>query len=231
MRTSIRRAASCRAASDVRGARAGCGGRRIRAIASSRHPAQPRAPRPAARRCAPCRPGDRRACCSRTARRAAAMAQRRWRRSCARALRHATRRGRLARDCLARNWRAMIGIHLAVIWSALAGRVRTGARPSRNSAAGRFTIQGPPRGSMPLSGGWSVEASADDYVLRAGRSAAAAEVAPPDRGAMRWGELPVASERPVSRGAEGNGVAAAPGSPRCRRNRRRWFGAWAAATG
>ena len=78
---------------------------------------------------------------------------------------------------------------IAVIWTALAGRVGLALdrRGTRRLAA--FIMSEPSGGRMPLSGGWSVEASRDAYRLRRRRIVAVEQVALPLDGALRWGEF------------------------------------------
>jgi tRNA(Ile)-lysidine synthase len=76
---------------------------------------------------------------------------------------------------------------LAVLWAALAGRVGLALDRRGTRRLASFTISELRAGSMPLSGGWRVDASEDQLVLR--RSAAGGEPAAalPRRGSLEWG--------------------------------------------
>lgn len=76
---------------------------------------------------------------------------------------------------------------LGVLWSALAGRLglALNRRGTRRLAA--FTMAGPHRGSVPLSGGWCVEAERGAFVLRRSPVQGAAPATLPEHGAVRWG--------------------------------------------
>ena len=77
---------------------------------------------------------------------------------------------------------------LGVIWAALAGRVGLALdrRGTRRLASFINSNRG---GSMPLSGGWSVEASAECYVLRRRPIDEVQAVPLPRMGVMRWGSF------------------------------------------
>lgn len=77
---------------------------------------------------------------------------------------------------------------LGVIWVALAGRVGLALDRRGTRRLASFTTSNH-SGSIPLSGGWSVEAKAEQYVLRR-RPAVEGRVMPlPRTGVMRWGSF------------------------------------------
>ena len=96
---------------------------------------------------------------------------------------------------------------LCVLWGALAARVGLALdrRGTRRLAA--FTIMGPASGSVPLSGGWYMEARGGVYILGK-RSLAESSSAPlPASGEIRWGAFRFrveesASGRTTDRGRE-----------------------------
>ena len=75
---------------------------------------------------------------------------------------------------------------LAVIWAAVAGRAGLALDRRGTSRLVMFTKRDRDGGTVPLSGGWSVEASGDRYLLR--RPESELEVsALPRKGALEWG--------------------------------------------
>jgi tRNA(Ile)-lysidine synthase len=76
---------------------------------------------------------------------------------------------------------------LAVLWSALAGRVGLALdrRGTRRLAA--FTTSRRASGAMPLSAGWGVEARRGVYFLRRAGVPVAGPASLPDEGTMEWG--------------------------------------------
>ncbi len=78
---------------------------------------------------------------------------------------------------------------LAVIWAALAGRVGLALDRRGTHRLAAFTISNPREGRVPLSGGWSVEASRSTYRLHRSSPNLLDEVALPDHGALRWGRF------------------------------------------
>jgi tRNA(Ile)-lysidine synthase len=87
--------------------------------------------------------------------------------------------------------RSELAVHgadsLAVLWTALAGRVGLALDRRGTRRLAPFTTSGRRRGSMPLSGGWRVEVSGDCFVLRRPPSVAAAAAPLPREGSLRWG--------------------------------------------
>lgn len=77
---------------------------------------------------------------------------------------------------------------LGVIWAALAGRVGLALDRRGTRRLASFTISAG-RGSIPLSGGWSVEAGAEQYLLRRRPVREARAVPLPRTGALRWGSF------------------------------------------
>jgi tRNA(Ile)-lysidine synthase len=78
---------------------------------------------------------------------------------------------------------------LAMLWAALAGRMGLALDRRGTRRLASFSIQGGPRGCVPLSGGWSVEASPASFVLARRRSDHAREVTLPSVGTVRWGSF------------------------------------------
>jgi tRNA(Ile)-lysidine synthase len=76
---------------------------------------------------------------------------------------------------------------LAVVWAALAGRVGLALDRRGTHRLASFTISGGDVGSVPLSGGWRVEASTDRFVLRRPPAGGAAVARLPDQGSLEWG--------------------------------------------
>ena len=75
---------------------------------------------------------------------------------------------------------------LAVVWSAVAARAGLALDRRGTSRLVAFTMMDRCRGMIPLSGGWSVEASADSYLLRRAAPELGAS-ALPRHGALEWG--------------------------------------------
>lgn len=88
---------------------------------------------------------------------------------------------------------------LAVLWASLAGRVGLALDRRGTHRLASFTISDPRPGSVPLSGGWRVEASAERFVLRRSPPGAVSAVPLPERGSLDWG----AFRFHVGRGAAG----------------------------
>jgi tRNA(Ile)-lysidine synthetase, N-terminal domain/tRNA(Ile)-lysidine synthetase, C-terminal domain len=107
---------------------------------------------------------------------------------------------------------------LRVIWAALAGRVGLALDRRGTRRLASFTTSNG-RGSIPLSGGWSVEANAQRYVLRRHPDHEARVMPLPRTGTMRWGRFEfrlaggAAPEEGASSSAEGDvWTAAVPAS-------------------
>lgn len=78
---------------------------------------------------------------------------------------------------------------LCVIWSALAARVGLALDQRGTRRLAEFTITEPRVGSVPLSGGWCMEARGGVYILGK-RSRAESSPSPlPASGELRWGEF------------------------------------------
>jgi tRNA(Ile)-lysidine synthase len=78
---------------------------------------------------------------------------------------------------------------LCVLWSALAGRVGLALDHRGTQRLAAFTITEPTIGSVPLSGGWYMEARGGVYILGK-RSRAETVPSPlPVSGELRWGEF------------------------------------------
>jgi tRNA(Ile)-lysidine synthase len=76
---------------------------------------------------------------------------------------------------------------LAVLWSALAGRVGLALDRRGTHRLAAFTISDRRAGAVPLSGGWRVELSHERFVLRPALADAGAAAPLPDRGTLEWG--------------------------------------------
>jgi len=76
---------------------------------------------------------------------------------------------------------------LSVLWGALAGRVGLALDRRGTTRCAAFTIKSPVRGTIPLSGGWQLEAIRDELVLRRVAAQEAGESVLPDVGALEWG--------------------------------------------
>ncbi len=79
---------------------------------------------------------------------------------------------------------------LTVLWSSLAGRAGLALDRRGTRRIAEFTISQPRRGSIPLAGGWRLEATRDSYLLHkavATTSASAARL--PQHGSLDWGRF------------------------------------------
>ncbi|MES2179345.1 MAG: tRNA lysidine(34) synthetase TilS [Gemmatimonadota bacterium] len=78
---------------------------------------------------------------------------------------------------------------LAVLWGALAGRAGLALDRRGTERIAAFTMNRPRDGSIPLSGGWCLEAARDVYILhqRAVTNVLAAEL--PRSGSLEWGRF------------------------------------------
>ncbi|HKP14819.1 MAG TPA: tRNA lysidine(34) synthetase TilS, partial [Gemmatimonadaceae bacterium] len=76
---------------------------------------------------------------------------------------------------------------LSVLWGALAGRVGLALDRRGTTRCAAFTMKRPSRGTIPLSGGWQLEAVRDELVLRRVAPVAMGESMLPDEGALTWG--------------------------------------------
>jgi tRNA(Ile)-lysidine synthase len=76
---------------------------------------------------------------------------------------------------------------VTVLWGALAGRVGLALDRRGTTRCAAFTMKSPSRGSIPLSGGWQLEAVRGELVLHRVAPAAAGESMLPVVGALTWG--------------------------------------------
>jgi tRNA(Ile)-lysidine synthase len=76
---------------------------------------------------------------------------------------------------------------LRVLWGSLAGRVGLALDRRGTERLAAFTRSLPARGSVPLSGGWRLDAHRGSYVLRPGPLASDAPASLPTDGDLRWG--------------------------------------------
>jgi tRNA(Ile)-lysidine synthase len=75
---------------------------------------------------------------------------------------------------------------LAVVWAAVAGRAGLALDRRGTQRLTSFTMTDRGRGSIPLSGGWRVDATTDKFVLRRVAEPIAASALPRD-GTLEWG--------------------------------------------
>jgi tRNA(Ile)-lysidine synthase len=78
---------------------------------------------------------------------------------------------------------------LPMLWAALAGRMGLALDRRGTRRLASFSILNRPRGRVPLSGGWSVEASPASFVLAKRRHDVGDEVPLPNEGTVRWGDF------------------------------------------
>jgi tRNA(Ile)-lysidine synthetase-like protein len=76
---------------------------------------------------------------------------------------------------------------LGVLWGALAGRVGLALDRRGTQRCAAFTTRRPRGGSIPLAGGWRLEASGDRFVLQRVTEAGAGASSLPERGSLEWG--------------------------------------------
>jgi tRNA(Ile)-lysidine synthase len=76
---------------------------------------------------------------------------------------------------------------LTVLWGALAGRVGLALDRRGTTRCATFTMKRPGRGSIPISGGWQLEALRGELVLHRVAPVAEIEATLPDAGAVVWG--------------------------------------------
>ena len=76
---------------------------------------------------------------------------------------------------------------LSVLWGALAGRAGLALDRRGTTRCAAFTMKSPSRGTIPLAGGWELEAVRDELVLRRVPPAVGGESMLPKRGALTWG--------------------------------------------
>lgn len=124
---------------------------------------------------------------------------------------------------------------LSVLWPALAGRLGLALDRRGTHRLASFTTSERRAGSMQLSGGWQVEASPDQLVLRRSPHDAQPDAALPPQGSLEWGRfrfrarehggsardawaasLPADSRLTVRSWAEGDRLAPAAGHQRRR---------------
>jgi tRNA(Ile)-lysidine synthase len=79
---------------------------------------------------------------------------------------------------------------LAVLWSSLAGRAGLALDRRGTRRIAEFTISQPRRGSIPLAGGWRLEATRDSYQLHKAVATTSASATPlPQHGSLDWGRF------------------------------------------
>jgi tRNA(Ile)-lysidine synthase len=78
---------------------------------------------------------------------------------------------------------------LAVLWSALAARVGLALDWRGTQRLAAFTIMEPTTGSVPLSGGWYMEARGGVYIIGKRSRVVVAASPLPTSGELRWGEF------------------------------------------
>jgi tRNA(Ile)-lysidine synthase len=79
---------------------------------------------------------------------------------------------------------------LAVVWSSLAARAGLALDRRGTRRIAEFTICQPRRGSIPLAGGWRLEATRDSYLLHKAMATTSASAAPlPQHGSLEWGRF------------------------------------------
>ncbi|HTK49259.1 MAG TPA: tRNA lysidine(34) synthetase TilS [Gemmatimonadaceae bacterium] len=107
---------------------------------------------------------------------------------------------------------------LGVLWGALAGRLGLALDRRGTQRCAAFTTKRPRRGSIPLSGGWRLEASGERFVLRQVTEGTAGASTLPERGSLHWGAFRfAATDAPAG---EASWSAAIEGSERI--TVRRW---------
>ena len=78
---------------------------------------------------------------------------------------------------------------LAVLWSAIAGRAGIALDWRGTRRLAEFTSTGPRTGSIPLAGGWCLEATRDSYVLGRAEVVLRPAVPLPASGTIEWGRF------------------------------------------
>jgi tRNA(Ile)-lysidine synthase len=78
---------------------------------------------------------------------------------------------------------------LSVLWGALAGRAGLALDRRGTARCAMFTMNGRTGGAIPLSGGWQLEATRDELVLRRVARTAVGESVLPAAGSLRWGKF------------------------------------------
>ena len=79
---------------------------------------------------------------------------------------------------------------LAVLWPALAGRIGLALDRRGTRRIAEFTSSRPRNGSIPLSGGWCLEATRDAYILQRSPPVSPLSAARlPVHGSIRWGQF------------------------------------------
>jgi tRNA(Ile)-lysidine synthase len=85
---------------------------------------------------------------------------------------------------------------LAIALAALAGRVGLALDRRGTHRLATFMMKGPNTGSIPLSGGWCLEARPGAYLLRRADHSSVAPAALPATGVVEWGRFRFRVERP-----------------------------------
>ncbi|MEP6730320.1 MAG: tRNA lysidine(34) synthetase TilS [bacterium] len=79
---------------------------------------------------------------------------------------------------------------LATLWSSVAGRIGLALDRRGTHRIAAFTISRPRSGSIPLSGGWCLEATRDAYILQKQVATSSALATPlPLQGSLDWGRF------------------------------------------
>jgi tRNA(Ile)-lysidine synthase len=107
---------------------------------------------------------------------------------------------------------------LAVLWGALAGRVGLSLDWRGTDRLTAFTISGRESGSVPVSGGWCLEATRREFILRRRPPTTDDATSLPEEGTLRWGSFHFRVEGAVEPIAEQGGrhdwVASLPSASR-----------------
>ena len=78
---------------------------------------------------------------------------------------------------------------IVVLWGSLASRVGLALDRRGTHRLATFIMKRPERGSIPLSGGWCLEARPDAYLLRRADHVSAAPATLPETGVVDWGRF------------------------------------------
>jgi tRNA(Ile)-lysidine synthase len=85
---------------------------------------------------------------------------------------------------------------LSVLWGALAGRLGLSLDRRGTHRLAAFTMREPRSGTVPLSGGWCMEARGGVYILEQRPQALGTPAPLPDRGELEWGGFRFRVETP-----------------------------------
>jgi tRNA(Ile)-lysidine synthase len=78
---------------------------------------------------------------------------------------------------------------LGIVWGEIAGRAGLALDRRGTRRLAEFTTEQPRSGSVPLSGGWCLEAGIAGYLLKRAGVVQTESVALPERGYVRWGDF------------------------------------------